>query len=155
MEFLTTAPKRDNQVRPNKEAKMFSNGLPGHIEMSTKVAQGLTILLIELVEQQPPAFVRQGFKDQFHQHQLCNQKVAYQAKSRFPNSPLSPATARLTLAPQIQSPRPEIDDTVVAPQNLRTQKAGNRPITPQEIAVNQAFQIDYADIFTNNIHRSN
>lgn len=55
---------------------------------------------------------------------------------------------------QVKRPCPEVDDPVMASQNLCAKQARDRLRTSEEIAMNQAFEVDHADVFANNIHRA-
>ena len=55
---------------------------------------------------------------------------------------------------QVKRPCPKVDDPVMASQNLCTKQARDRLRTSEEIAMNQAFEVDHADVFANNIHRA-
>src|SRR3989442_15325199 len=51
---------------------------------------------------------------------------------------------------QVKRPCPKVDDPVMASQNLCTKQARDRLRTSEEIAINQAFEVDHADVFANN-----
>src|SRR5438309_10096962 len=55
---------------------------------------------------------------------------------------------------QVKRPCAKVDDPVMASQNLCTKQARDRLRTSEKIAMNQAFEVDHADIFANNIHRA-
>lgn len=51
MEFLTALPERDNQICFQQQGEVLGHTLAGHVEMAAKLAQGLPIALVELIEQ--------------------------------------------------------------------------------------------------------
>ena len=89
MVFVTASPKGDNQVGYYEKGKMLGGGLPGHVETLAELAQGLTVLPMELIEQLPAAGIGQGLEDSVHWEMMqpfgymstsgeqCNQMVAY------------------------------------------------------------------------------
>src|SRR5437764_2020841 len=94
---------------------------------------------------------------------ICNYKVAYLSATRnSPNgngsSPTDRAFTLLNGLPrsvlQVKRAGPEIDDPVMAPQDLRPEQSRHGLGTSEQIAVNEAFQIDHADIFAHDIHRA-
>ena len=66
MEFFAAAPKGDDEIRFNKDPKMFGNGLTGHIEVATKLSQSLAIILVKPVKKLASVFIGQSFKDVGH-----------------------------------------------------------------------------------------
>src|SRR5436305_5511463 len=54
---------------------------------------------------------------------------------------------------QIKRARSEIDDPVMGPKNLGAEQPRHRLGTLEQIAVNETFQIDHADIFAHDVHR--
>jgi hypothetical protein len=66
MAFVTASPERDDQVGGYEKGKMLSGSLPGHVEALAELAQGLTVLMEELIEQFPAVGISQSLEDSIH-----------------------------------------------------------------------------------------
>ena len=78
VQLLPAAPKRNDQLRPNQNSEMLANSLAGHVQMPAKFVKGLSVVLMELVQQGAAGRVGKCFKNGIHPGRLCNQMVAYQ-----------------------------------------------------------------------------
>ena len=117
--------------------------------MPAELVQSLAILEMELIEEGAPAWVGQSFKDSVHvaadmqlkgcicarpsqlrewEWQLANRSGAFTLLNALPRSVL-----------QVKRTGPEIDDPVMAPQDLRPEQPRHWLGTSEQIAVNQSF----------------
>jgi len=160
---------------------MLGYCLACHGQVLAQLAEGLPIVVVQLIEQLSPARIGQRFKDFIHCLGLCNQMVACQPTWQTqvvsgvrvcPRRielivPLAPAGAAAEpeagsffvrpteLLPfQIKCARAEIDDAVVRAQDFGAEQAGDGRRSVQETAVNQTFQIDHPDVLAQNIDRT-
>ena len=73
MQFFAAAPKRDDQVRFDEQAKMFGDALTRHAEVAAKLIQGLAIFLVKLIEKGAAAGIGESLKNiVVHWIKLCN-----------------------------------------------------------------------------------
>ena len=73
VELFAAAPDDGNEVGLFEEVEMFGHGLAGHVEVLTKLGQGLPVGLIKDIEQFAPTGIGQGFENFIHDVQtICN-----------------------------------------------------------------------------------
>src|SRR2546430_2696719 len=55
---------------------------------------------------------------------------------------------------QVKRARSEVDDPMMGPKNLGPEQSRHGLGTSKQIAMNETFQIDHADVFAHDIHRA-
>ena len=63
VQLLASSPNNDDKVRVFEQKQVFGHGLTRHIEMLTKLSQRLAIVLMEHVQQAPPARIRKRLEN--------------------------------------------------------------------------------------------
>src|SRR5438067_12101646 len=66
VQLLPPAPHGDDEVRRLEHRKVLGDGLPGHGQVLTELAEGLPIARAQSIEEQPPARVGERFEDEVH-----------------------------------------------------------------------------------------
>ena len=106
---------------------MFGDALARHAKIPAELVQSLAIVEMQLIEEGAPVWVGQRFKDSVHVEQICNQMVAYlvaprNSRNGNDSSSTDRAFTLLNALPrsvlQVKRAGPEIDDPVMAPQDL-------------------------------------
>src|SRR2546425_1236686 len=82
MQLLAPAPDGGDEVRGFHQQEMLGHRLPGHVEVFTQFAERLPVVVVQLVEQLSPAFVRQGFKNCIHLRNIM-QPLGCMSRSAF------------------------------------------------------------------------
>jgi len=102
---------------------MFSDALARHAKMPAELVQSLAILEMQLIEKGAPVWIGQSFKDSVHMVANTQPNGAYLSAPRNSangssptDRPLLNALARSVL--QVKRAVPEVDDPVMAPQDL-------------------------------------
>ena len=127
---------------------MFGNTLARHAKMAAELVQSLAIVEMELIEEGAPAWVGQSFKDSVHVVANMQLKGCIFVRPRNPgngngSSPTDRAFTLLNVLPrsvlQVKRAGPEIDDPVMASQDLCPEQPRHRLGTSEQIAVNQSL----------------
>ena len=116
--------------------------------MPAELVQSLAILEMQLIEEGAPAWVGQSFKDCVHAVTNMQLKGCIFVRPSQPRewewqlanrSGLTLLNALPRSVLQVKRAGPEIDDPVMAPQDLRPEQPRHWLGTSEQIAVNQSF----------------
>ena len=66
VQLFAAPPKRNDQVGFDQQTEVFGNALTRHAKMPAELAKSLSVILVELIEEGAPVWVRQSFKDLVH-----------------------------------------------------------------------------------------
>ena len=66
MELFATSPKWDDQLSANQNVQVFGNALARHAQVLTELTEGLSIVLMKLIEKGAATLVSQSFEDVIH-----------------------------------------------------------------------------------------
>ena len=70
MKLLSPAPRRGDQTCVFENREMFRNGLPRHVHVFAKLAQGLSIPRMEAVEELSTTWIGERPEDRVHAHKM-------------------------------------------------------------------------------------
>ena len=66
MKLFAAVPEWNNQLRFDEQTEVFTDALAGHLEVATKLIQGLPVVSEELIQEGTATRVGKGFEDRIH-----------------------------------------------------------------------------------------